>query len=106
MMKAGEDKSKVVKKIDILGQAIAEDMLKKMNFAETKKFCLSMDVELRKFVLSPTMYLRQYNYLEQHIKRKNWTRKKGSCSTTSQTCMDSNSKYYFNQTSIILEITA
>ena len=51
------DKFKAIKKVTVLGQEICEDLLKKMNFAETRKFCLTIESELRKFVTSPLQYI-------------------------------------------------
>jgi hypothetical protein len=49
------DKSKSVKKTVVLGQEISEDLLKKMNFIEARNFCLSIENELRKFLVTPSM---------------------------------------------------
>jgi len=47
--------SKTIKKVTIFGHEISEDLLKKMNFAETRKFCVNLESDLRKFIANPNL---------------------------------------------------
>ena len=44
------------KEVTVLGQQVNEDVFKKMNFADRRQFCLSVDQELRQFVTNPGLY--------------------------------------------------
>ncbi len=84
------DKFRNIKKVVVLGQEISEDVLKKMNFAETRKFCLGIESDLRKFIANPLMYflfswerigMNKTNFLGQRTKHQSWIAKNGSCCT-------------------------
>lgn len=75
------EKAKSVKKVTILNQEISEDLLKKMNFAETKKFCLHIESELRKFLAMESAYFKLLN-LAKHTKLRHLMVKNGFFFTT------------------------
>ncbi len=89
---APAEKARSIKKVTILGQIISEDLLKKMNFAEPRKFCVGVEAELKKFVQSPALYSRfplTEPSIEPRIAPRSWTAKSASCCTTSQVSSDS-----------------